>query len=349
MSEPTPTVTAQPDPVRLIAPLGPPPWKTLDPFLFCVHHDDMYPPGNAEFGPAASLAGRDMGQDFAGKDGWRMYHGRTVPGFPQHPHRGFETVTVVRSGLLDHSDSLGAAARYGRGDVQWLTAGKGILHAEMFPLLKRDQQNHAELFQIWLNLPAARKFVAPHFTMLWDDMIHKHTVRDGRGLGTEIAVIAGHYGEVRAPSPPPNSYAAQADSDVAIWTLKLAPHAEWTLPAAQAGTNRNLYFFRGTGLRLGERTVAPEQRVELRADVAVRLRAGPDEAELLLLQGRPIGEPTVQYGPFVMNTADEIRQAFADYQRTQFGGWPWPRHDPVHGPDESRFARHADGQVERRG
>jgi hypothetical protein len=86
-------------------------WPTIDPFLFCVHHLDHYPAGNGTFGPAASLAGRDLGQDFAGIDGWRMYYGESVPGFPQHPHRGFETVTVVRRGLLDHSDSLGAAAR----------------------------------------------------------------------------------------------------------------------------------------------------------------------------------------------------------------------------------------------
>ena len=83
------------------------------PFLFCAHHDDAYPAGDGQMGPAASLAGRDIGQDFAGKDGWRMYHGDVVPGFPQHPHRGFETVTLVKRGLIDHSDSLGATARFG--------------------------------------------------------------------------------------------------------------------------------------------------------------------------------------------------------------------------------------------
>src|ERR1051326_1578132 len=101
------------------------PWQTRDPFLFCVHHDDAYPAGNEHMGPAASLAGRELGQDFAGKDGWRMYHGEIVPGFPGHPHRGFETVTMVRRGLCDHSDSVGAAARFGQGDVQWLTPGGG--------------------------------------------------------------------------------------------------------------------------------------------------------------------------------------------------------------------------------
>src|SRR3954454_19128777 len=140
-------------------------WPTLDPFLFCVHHDDAYPAGNDKLGPVASLAGREIGMDFAGKDGWRMYHGDVVPGFPQHPHRGFETVTIVRRGLIDHSDSMGAAARYGRGDVQWLTAGKGIVHSEMFPLLDKGRGNPLELFQIWLNLPKASKMVNPYFSM----------------------------------------------------------------------------------------------------------------------------------------------------------------------------------------
>ena len=84
-----------------------------------------------------------------------------MPGFPSHPHRGFETVTYVRRGLIDHSDSLGAAARFGRGDTQWLTAGRGIVHAEMFPLLDEDGPNPLELFQIWVNLPAADKMAAP--------------------------------------------------------------------------------------------------------------------------------------------------------------------------------------------
>jgi redox-sensitive bicupin YhaK (pirin superfamily) len=323
-------------------------WPVADPFLFCVHHDDHYPAGNAQLGPDPALfAGREMGMDFAGKDGWRMYHGEVVPGFPQHPHRGFETVTIVRRGLLDHSDSLGATARYGRGDVQWLTAGGGIQHAEMFPLIDPSAPNPVELFQIWMNLPAQNKMVPAHFTMLWNELIPKRVVRDADGRATELAVIAGRYADVTAAPPPPNSWAARADSDVAIWTLKLAPHARFLLPAARSGSRRGLYFFVGSELHVGDEKVAPSQRIELRPDTAVSLRNGPDESELLLLQGRPIGEPVAQHGPFVMNTREEIVRAYDDYRRTGFGGWPWPRTDPVHPRDAGRFAKREDGTVER--
>ena len=329
------------DPVVEIAPLGAPPWPTLDPFLFCVHHDDAYPAGNPQLGPAASLAGRNLGQDFAGKDGWRMYHGQVVPGFPQHPHRGFETVTLARRGYIDHSDSLGATARFGRGDAQWLTAGSGIVHSEMFPLVDPAGPNPVELFQLWLNLPRADKMAAPHFTMLWADSIP--VVRDG---GAEVTIIAGALGDVRPPAPPPQSWASRPESDVAIWTVKLAPGGSWTLPPAQAGTNRTLYVFRGRDVRLGERTVTGGVVALLRPDLPVPVTAGADGAELLLLQGRPIGEPVVQHGPFVMNTAQEIQQAISDYRRTQFGGWPWTVDGPVHARDAGRFARHVDGRVE---
>ncbi len=332
-----------------IAPLGFP-WETIDPFLFCVYHDDAYPKGDGSFGPAASLAGRQMGSDFAGKDGWRMYHGMTVPGFPSHPHRGFETVTIVRKGLTDHSDSLGAAARFGGGDVQWLTAGRGIVHAEMFPLLNVDAPNPLELFQIWLNLPANGKMVDPHFTMLWSEDIPHVRTRDDEGRESVVACIAGRIApDVATLSPPPDSWASQPDADVAIWTLKMAPGARTALPpAAGPETRRKLYFFKGLEVTIEGRRVDRHAAVEVRADRAIELVNGASEAELLMLQGRPIGEHVAQYGPFVMNTEQELHQAFADYQRTQFGGWPWPDAAPVHGADPVRFARHADGRVERR-
>ena len=290
------------------------PWETADPFLFCVHHDDAYPAGNDQLGPAASLAGRDIGQDFAGIDGWRMYHGDVVPGFPQHPHRGFETLTIARRGYIDHSDSLGATARFGRGDAQWLTAGRGIVHSEMFPLLDPAGPNPVELFQIWINLPRAAKMVEPHFSMLWGPSI-PHLVAPG----VDITVVAGRLGELTPPAPPPHSWATRPDSDVAVWTLKLAPGAQWVLPAATAGIHRTLYYFRGSGLKVGGVSIPSSVQVDLKPEQRVSLEGGADVTELLLLEGRPIKEPVVQYGPFVMNTRDEIIQAVQDYQAGKMG------------------------------
>ena len=316
-------------------------WPTLDPFLFCVHHDDAYPAGDGRLGPAASLAERELGQDFTPRDGWRMYHGREVPGFPGHPHRGFETVTVVRRGLVDHCDSLGAAARYGRGDVQWLTAGAGIQHSEMFPLVDTAAPNPLELFQIWLNLPKADKMAPAHFAMFWAHQIRRHT--DG---GATVAVVAGSLGAAAANPPPPRSWAARAEADVAIWTIHLEPGARTLLPAARPGVNRVLYLFRGAARVAGVRVASPTA-IQVRADAPLELGGFDDEAELLLLQGRPIGEPVANHGPFVMNPTEEIQQAYADYRRTRFGGWPWPSTAPTHPAAEGRFARHADGREER--
>jgi len=341
-------------PVLAIKPLGFP-WVTLDPFLFCAYHDDAYPEGNGEMGPRASLAGRQIGQDFSRQDGWSMYHGAEVPGFPGHPHRGFETVTIVRKGLIDHADSLGAMARFGGGDVQWVTAGGGIVHSEMFPLLDTTVPNPLELFQIWLNLPAKNKMVPAHFTMLWSEDIPRHVSTDEQGRTTEIAVIAGRLAPApgQAPleplAPPPDSWASQADADVAIWTIRLAPGAAWTLPAAaRNAARRQLYFFKGASVSVAGQPIDSHAAIELQADADVALvNSGHELAEFLLLQGQPIGEPVAQYGPFVMNTQAEIAQAMQDYQRTQFGGWPWPSEAPVHGSDPARFARHPDGREER--
>lgn len=333
-----------------IAPLGFP-WQTLDPFLFCVHHNDAYPAGNAQMAAdPALLAGRNIGQDFAGKDGWSMYHGDTVPGFPSHPHRGFETVTIVREGRIDHSDSAGATARFGGGDVQWLTAGKGIVHCEMFPLLRTDAPNPTELFQIWVNLPAKNKMAEPHFTMFWHEDIPRISTTDAQGHGTEVVCIAGTLAGQRALPPPPDSWASAADSDLAIYTIKLQPGAQWTLPAARgADTRRMLYFFKGGDLQIAGEQVPVKSAIEVRADHDCGFVNGERESELLVLQARPIGEPVAQHGPFVMNTQAEIHQAFADYRRTEFGGWPWGARDPVHPRSQGRFARHTDGRLEERG
>ena len=160
-------------------------------------------------------------------------------------------------------------------------------------------------------------------------------------------MIACALGEAVPPPPPPSSWAARPESDVAIWHLRLDPGASWTLPpAAGPETARVLYVFEGSTLRIADAEVGNDTGVGLQADEAVDLVAGDEQVEALMLQGRPIGEPVAQYGPFVMNTEQEIEQAFLDYRSTQFGGWPWPDEAPTHGRDRGRFARHVDGRTE---
>lgn len=320
-------------------------WQTEEPFLFCVHHMDYYPQGNGNYGPDSKfLKGRDIGQDFVSKDGFRMYHGDTVPGFPVHPHRGFETVTIVRKGYVDHADSMGAAGRYGEGDVQWMTAGKGVQHSEMFPLLRKDQENTVELFQIWLNLPKKSKMAEPHFTMFWQKNIPKIDLDDGRA---SITLIAGEFNGYKANSPPPESWASQAESHTAIWIIKMQKSSQIVLPKTVLDVTRTLYFFEGKGLSINKIQLPSKTGFVVESSQDLHLLSADTEVEILLLQSKPIGEPVVQYGPFVMNTREEITQTFREYEKSQFGGWKWPRHDMVHGDKIEKFAKYPDGHIEK--
>lgn len=316
------------------------PWKTQDPFLFCVHHYDQYPAGNELMGPIDSLRGRQLGNDFDPALPWRMYHGTQVPGFPAHPHRGFETVTVVTEGFVDHSDSLGAAGRFGNGDVQWMTAGKGVQHCEMFPLLNREAPNPLELFQIWLNLPAKSKMAPPYFSMLWNHQIPQVELPGP----VRVKVIAGNIFP-GAPVPPPDSWGADPLNEVAILLIEMAPNSTVELPASGTHVNRSVYFYEGSDISIQSKVYSHSGfEVNSQTPLSISTKGG---ARLLVLQGKPIAEPIAQYGPFVMNSQAEIQQAFREYQTTQFGGWPWETHDHVHDRDVSRFARYPDGRTER--
>ena len=249
-------------------------WVSKDPFLFCVHHLDNYPRGNNQMGPDTSLSGRNIGQDFTPKDGWRMYHGETVPGFPMHPHRGFETVTIVLEGVVDHSDSHGASGRYGNGDVQWMTAGGGLQHSEMFPLVNKEKENPLHLFQIWLNLPKVKKFVEPHYKMLWADNIPIIKSTDDQGKTTEITVIAGKMGDTSAPEPAPDSWAADPNNEVAIWIVNMTPGARWDLPPASQPVNRTLYFYKGSSIKLSGNDISSNVSIDLLSDEKVLIENG---------------------------------------------------------------------------
>lgn len=319
-------------------------WETQDPFIFCVHHEDDFPNGNEEMGPDSSFfQGRHLGDDFIIKDGFRMYHGKKVPGFPGHPHRGFETITVVRKGLVDHADSLGAAGRYGNGDVQWMTAGKGVQHSEMFPLVKADEPNPLELFQVWLNLPKINKMVDPHFKMLWREEIPNIKLDSNKVL---VELIAGTWNEKTAASPPPNSWAADPENEVLVVNIKMEPNSSLILPKGNMLTNRSMFFYEGDQLTINDKSYGSYSGFFMNPSVDTTIYSGNTAVSIFILQGKPINEQVMQYGPFVMNSKEEIKQAFDDYHQTQFGGWPWPRYDQVHERSKNRFALHADGRLE---
>ncbi|MBL8027636.1 MAG: pirin family protein [Fibrobacteres bacterium] len=324
-------------------------WDPPNPFLFCVHHNDEFPAGTAELGVSQKdLAGHRLGMDFELRDGFRMYHGNPVPGFPVHPHRGFETITVVEKGFIDHSDSHGGRGRYGDGDVQWMTAGSGIQHAEMFPLLNSVKKNKVELFQIWLNLPKAKKFSPPAYKMLWNEDIPVYEEKDAVGRLAKIKLISGHYKKHFVKCPTPDSWAADENNEVLILLTDLYPNAEWELPATSKGLNRTVYFFTGSNIEINGSTLEEYSAADLKSDSAIIFRNGNTKSRMLILQAKPIDEQVVQHGPFVMNTMKEIEEAFADYRKTEFGGWPWDRSDPVHGKASARFAEFPDGTREAR-
>ena len=243
---------------------------------------------------------------------------------------------------------LGAAGRYGHGDVQWMTAGAGIQHCEMFPLIHEDRDNPLELFQIWLNLPSEDKFVEPHYKMLWGEDIPKFTSKDKDGNSTEVTVVAGSLDGLKPPAPPPDSWAAKPENHVAIWLIKMQAAAKWTLPPAPADALRSIYFHKGSGLRVAGKEVPSYKSIAIKSENEMSLENGNEESHILLLQGKPIDERAVQYGPFVMNSEEEIQQAFEDYRRTEFGGWPWDVSDVAHDPGKGRFAKYADGTEENR-
>lgn len=318
-------------------------WETEDPFLFCVHHEDYYPKGNDDLGPTSALTGRRLGQDFDHNSQFRMYHGLTVPGFPEHPHRGFETVTVTLKGTVDHFDSLGGSGRYGNGDIQWMTAGKGIQHCEMFPLLHKDKANPLHLFQIWLNLPAKDKFVEPDYKMIWHESLQKFKVNDG-GMA-EVTLITGTYEGTVIVAPVANSWATKKENHVTIMIVTMGAGAKVTLANMSETSKRNLYFYKGSSLTINGEQIDSYKRVSL-ANIDVEVTNTGQEAAFLYLAAEPINEPVQRYGPFVMNTMEEIQEAYGDYEKTQFGGWPWDRSDPVHTRDVKRMAKYSDGEID---
>jgi len=217
----------------------------------------------------------------------------------------------------------------------------------MFPLLEENQGNSLELFQIWLNLPKHRKMVDPNFKMLWAETIPTSTFEDEEGHSIKVIQYCKSIGTKKGPVPTPYSWAVEPINDVAIWVISLDEQARWELPEVLKGVNRSLYIYEGKSVEVAGEQLKLNQVCHINQSESLKIKNGESSAKLLLLQGRPIGEPVVQYGPFVMNSRQEIVDTFEEYRQTQFGGWPWKSPDQIHGFLSGRFARHANGVEEK--
>jgi len=223
-----------------------------------------------------------------------------IAGFPDHPHRGFETVTYMLKGLMRHRDNTGAEGLLTPGGVQWMTAGRGLIHSEM------PEQTEGEMsgFQLWVNLPAAQKMVAPRYQDIDPEEIPEVEAQGG----VKVRVIAGRFGDVAGPV-----------SGVAVepifFDVAIPAGGRFETPVP-AGHTCFLYPFEGS-VKVGERACAANALAILEEGDRVAVDA-PEGGRFILVAGRPIGEPVVQYGPFVMNTEAEIRQAIEDFRAGRF-------------------------------
>lgn len=229
-----------------------------------------------------------------------------IAGFPSHPHRGFETVTYMIEGHMLHQDHLGNRGELRNGGVQWMTAGRGIIHSEM----PQQEAGTMRGFQLWLNLPAAEKMTEAGYRDIQPEQIP--TIETG---DAEVKLIAGHLeidGQVHAG-------AEIGRSTQPIYAdLHLIPGGTLTLPVPESH-NGLLYLYQGDA-SLSDTPLRPSSASILDHGDHISLTAGAAGARLLLIAGKPIGEPVVQYGPFVMNTSEEIEQALRDYRDGRLTG-----------------------------
>jgi redox-sensitive bicupin YhaK (pirin superfamily) len=323
-------------------------WDTDDPFAFVSHHADDYPHGNAQQAPPLEeIAGRNLGRDYKKLFGFRMYHGKVVPGFPMHAHWGYETVTIPDTGFIDHFDSLGNQGRYGFGDVQWVSAGGMYLHDEMYPLVYDDRRNPNSITQIMINLPLVDKGSDPAVRMMWSENIPIVDGKDENGSSYTVKIIAGSFGGKDALPTNDISWAAKKEHNVRILQIRMSPGSKITFPAVSSTVNRNLYFVEGAAVTVGGESYEASQRLKMRGDEPVTITNGDSDGMYWLLEGEPIGEKMSSFGPIILGSDKEVRSALDFLRKNEHDNWPWDFIDKFHPKGTGRFIRYSDGTEER--
>jgi len=316
-------------------------WDTEDPFVFVSHHRDDYPQGNAQQAPPlAEIGGRSLGRDYKEVFGFRMYHGKVVPGFPLHAHWGYETITLSEKGFIDHFDSLGNQGRYGYGDMQWISAGSLYVHNEMYPLAFSDKRNPNDITQIMLNLPLKDKGSEPDVKTIWSENIPVH-----QSDGCTVKIITGRFMEMESLPPNNISWASDKNNHVRILRIRLDPDAKISLPSIPADINRNLYLTEGNEIMINKESFESPKRFKLVSD-EVTIVNGKAESILWLLEGRPIKEKMSSFGPIILDTDKNVREALNVIRKEELSRWSWGLVDRTQPKDTGRFFRDRDGKEE---
>lgn len=313
-------------------------WDTEDPFIFVSHHEDDYPPGNRQQAPPLrEISGRNLGRDYQLKLGFRMYHGKVVPGFPMHTHWGYETLTVPEIGYIDHFDTERIEGRFGFGDVQWVSASSKYEHCEMYPLADQENRNPNDITQIMINLPLEMKNRGNQVTTVW-----KNDVPTAHGDGWDAEVFCGDFGSASSESPNEISYAKRANG-VRIVRITMSPRSKVTIDAAAEGATRNLYFISGKDAKVLGEAVEYYNRLKLSNTEEIDIVNGEERSVFWLLEGRPIGQRMASFGPVTLEDLKEVRKGLDEIRRNEFLEWPWDVIDKAQPLGTQRFIRYPDG------
>ncbi|MCQ2078815.1 MAG: pirin family protein [archaeon] len=316
-------------------------WDIDDPFLFVSHHFDKYPVGNERQAPPyEDVRRKDIGQDYYKLFGYRMYTGKVSPGFVHHPHWGYETITLVSKGYVDHFDSLGNQGRYGYGDVQWVSAGSRYHHCEMYPLVHQDRENPQLVTQIMLNLPLKDKNSPVEVTTIWKEDLC--TVEKD---GCLVTILAGEFEGTRATVPNKVSWAADPAHHVRIMKVDMPTGATFTLAPTEAAS-RNIYITEGKAT-VCEKEFQEGTRLKLKPECEVTVTMGEVASELWVLEGDPIGEKQTMWGPVVLGSTAEVRKANDEIRSKEMENWPWEFTNQKQPLGTERFYRSADGTESR--